>query len=446
MKRFALAAVFALLLVVTTALAIGGTTSAVAQDGLAPVEADPTPMLEALSLLPLGIDAFEFTDWAALKAAHGGADVSSASPLAERQQLMLDLARSEATTFPLGLDRLDTWSERWGWDTTDLEWQASCCNAFDFFILRFREDWDAGPFMARLEADGYERRDLPHATSFTLEPGTDAPDRDYLERVLGIEGPMGDAPSRASVAIAPDGRTVVLVWGPDAHEILKLASRADPVAIADGPFGRVAAALGRSLAASVVGERYVCTGTGVERDLRDEDAPLVEAIGVLHPYQAFGLGYERDGPGEPAVGRYIFAYEHAKDASADLPGRRTLIEEGESIRYGAPYRDSVFTSSMRLQRASCSPSTWRRSATDHRCSSTRSSAETCSSPSAAEADYLTGGPVNLVVPDSGSKISAWRGGRPPSPTPPPPAIRTRPSSSSVAVNPARTSLSRPTFV
>ncbi len=343
MKRFALAAVFALLIAVPTALAIGGTSSAVDQDGLAPVEADPTPMLEALSLLPLGIDAFEFTDWAALKAAHGGADVSSTSPLAERQQLMLDLARSEATTFPLGLDRLDTWAERWGWDTTDLDWQASCCNAFDFFILRFRDDWDAGPFMARLEADGYERRDLPHATSFTLEPGTDAPDRDYLERVLGIEGPMGDAPSRASVAIAPDGRTVVLVQGPDAHEILELAAGADPAAIAESPFGRVATALGRPLAARVWNGEHGCSRTGVERDASAGNARLVQAVGELHPYEAFGIGYERAGPEEPAVGRYVFAYERAKDARTDLPGRRRLIDEGDSNRYGAPYRDSVFT-------------------------------------------------------------------------------------------------------
>ena len=198
--------------------------------------------------------------------------------------------------------------------------------------------------MARLEADGYERRDKPHATSFTLMEGTEAPGRDYLERVLGIEGPMGDAPrSRASVAISPDGRTVVLVRGPDAHRILKLASRADPVAIADGRFGRVAAALGHPLAASIAGERYVCSGTGVERDLSDEDARLVQAIGRLHAYQTFGMGYERAGPGEPAVGRYVFAYERAKDAKADLPGRRRLIDEGDSIRYGAPYRDSAFT-------------------------------------------------------------------------------------------------------
>ena len=59
-------------------------------------------LLEPLSLLPSDIDAFEFTHWSALKAAHGGSDVTSASPLS----------------------------------------------------------------MARLEADGYERSDEPHAASF----------------------------------------------------------------------------------------------------------------------------------------------------------------------------------------------------------------------------------------------------------------------------------------
>ena len=343
MKRFALTAVFALLLAVLTALAIGGTTSAVDQDDGGPA-ADPAPILQALSLLPLDIDAFEFTDWAALKTAHGGSDVSSASSLAERQRLMLDIARYEATTSPLGLDRLGTWSERWGWDTTDLEWQASCCNAFDFFILRFHEDWDAGPFMARLEAAGYERRDEPHATSFTLEPDAEAADRDFLERVYeGAGATGGPSGPRASVAIAPDGRTVVLVRGPDAHEILELAAQADPVTIAESPFGRVATALGRPLAARVWNGEHGCSRTGVERDASAGNARLVQAVGELHPYEAFGIGYERAGPGEPAVGRYVFAYERATDATTDLPGRRRLIDEGDSIRYGAPYRDSVFT-------------------------------------------------------------------------------------------------------
>ena len=333
-------------LVVPATLGIGGPSPALAQDDGGPA-ADSTPILDALSLLPSDIDTFEFTHWSALTSAHGGADVTSASSLAERQRLVLEIARSsEATTFPLGLDRLATWSERWGWHTTDLEWQASCCYAPDFTILRFREDWDPEPFMARLESDGYERRDRPHATSFTLDPDAEAPDRDYLERVFETEGatggPMG---SRASVAVSPDGHTVVLASGPDAHKILKLAARADPEAIVAGPFGRVATALGRPFAAQILdGQPYGCSGTGEEHAyFSEEQAPLAQAVGVLNPYQAFGFGYERAGPGEPAVGRYVFAYKRAKDARADLLGRRTLIDEGYSRRHGAPYRATAFT-------------------------------------------------------------------------------------------------------
>lgn len=200
--------------------------------------------------------------------------------------------------------------------------------------------------MARLEADGYQRRDKPHATSFTLDPDAEAPDRDFLERAFESEsatgGPIGP---RASVAVSPDGHTVVLVRGSDAHKILKLAARADPEAIVAGPFGRVAAALGQPFAAKILdGRQYGCSGTGEEHAyLSEEEAPLATAVGELNPYQAFGFGYERAGPGEPAVGRYVFAYKRAKAAKADLPGRRTLINEGYSRRHGAPYRETAFT-------------------------------------------------------------------------------------------------------
>ena len=132
MKCSVFALVLTFMLAVPTAGSIGGPATVLAQQAAGPAAADSTPMLEALSLLPPEIDAFEFTHWSALKAVHGGADVTSASPLVERQRLLLDVARSEATTFPPGLDRLATWSDRWGWDTTDLEWQASCCGAPDF--------------------------------------------------------------------------------------------------------------------------------------------------------------------------------------------------------------------------------------------------------------------------------------------------------------------------
>jgi hypothetical protein len=116
----------------------------------------------------------------------------------------------------------------------------------------------------------------------------------------------------ASVAISPDGRTVAIVMFDSANRMLKFAARADPAVVAASPFGRVAAGLGRPFAA-------------------------------LDAYQAFGTGYERADPGEPATGRYVFAYKKANQARADLPGRQRLIDEGYSMFHDARYRDRAFT-------------------------------------------------------------------------------------------------------
>ena len=352
MKRSTLSVVIAFLLAMSATVVSGGPMMALSPDDgtphPSPAQSAASPLLDALALVPLGVSTFEFTDWRALKVLHGGADITSASPLDERQRLMLDIARSETTTFRLGLDRLATWPELWGWDTTDLAWQASCCNAPDFALLRFRDDWDPQPFMARLEEYGYVRSDKPHATSFTFGPDTDAPSDAPLERAFAVEygGGVGNLPPehRASAAISTDGHTVVIVRGPDAHRILKMAARIDPAAVVESPFGRVAVALGRPLAADIQETGQGCPWAGVEGvDFTEEMLALARSLGPFHPYEALGIGYERAGPGEPAVGRYVFAYDKAKHAKADLPGRRTLIDEGYSTLHGAPYRDRAFT-------------------------------------------------------------------------------------------------------
>ena len=351
MKRSMSSVVVAVLLVMAVA-ATAQPMAALSLDDDPPVSPPPStasPLLDALTYEPLKRDSwdisFDFTDWSALKAAHGGEDISSASPLQDRQRLMLDIARSEWSTEPLGLDRLAIWPERWGWDNTDLAWQATLASG-RVHVLRFREDWDPSLFIARLGEYGYSRSDKPHGIAFTAGPDADVPLDARLERVLGWERSFQDQPPvmPASVATSLDGRTLVMTRFGEAHKVLKWAARADPDVVADSPFGRVATALGRPISATIIDGRYGCPGTDEEVDyLPAEAAALVRSVDPLHPYQALGIGYERAGPGEPAVGRYVFAYGKAKHAKADLPGRRTLIDEGYSIRHGEPYRDAAFT-------------------------------------------------------------------------------------------------------
>jgi hypothetical protein len=99
--------------------------------------------------------------------------------------------------------------------------------------------------------------------------------------------------------------------------------------VAATPFGRVATALGRPLAASIRDGGFGRLGTEHLHPSGDTTA-LIESVGPLDCYQAYGAGYERAGPGEPAVGRYVFAYARAAQAEADLPGRQRLIEEGSN--------------------------------------------------------------------------------------------------------------------
>jgi hypothetical protein len=341
-----LSVVIALLLAMSSTSVVAWPTHALdVKDGRSPTpptSSATSPLLDALAFAPPGIISFEFTDWTALKALHDGSDITSASPLDVRQRLVLDMVNSEASTRDFGLGRLATWPELWGWDNTDLAWEATWVPWFDSSakVLRFREGWDPQPFIARLEEYGYSRSQKTYGTVFG-----DAPDfhpAPASDPVLAVDERL--APWPVSVAISPDGYTVVIREGDAAHELLSSAARSDPEAVAASPFGRVALALGRPVAAHIVDGNFACLEIGPRSvDWPADMTALAATVGPLQPYQAFGTGYERAGPGEPAVGRYAFTYEQAGQAMADLPARRMLIHEGTSMIHGGKrYRDVAF--------------------------------------------------------------------------------------------------------
>src|SRR6478672_3207159 len=99
--------------------------------GLAPAAAQSpspaagfAPLTEAVTFAPLGAAGILFTDWAAAKAAHGYADVTSATPIDERMRAMVDLGKLEAPFAGYAIEHLATHADDWGWDTTDLDWEA----------------------------------------------------------------------------------------------------------------------------------------------------------------------------------------------------------------------------------------------------------------------------------------------------------------------------------
>lgn len=296
------------------------------------------PLLEAMAYVDPASEAvgLEFVDWGQLKDVHGGAAITSASPLPERQRLLLDFARSETLPFSLGLDRLASWAPAWGWDVTDLEWQARYLHlpggAPADSVLRFGEHWDVETFRQALRGWGYER-DGDGDIELWFPPPEAMPSELHLERLAGggYEGP-DMSQTHAVVAIDPDGRTVVIreFEGDVPPRQLRSASRPHPGRMADHPATRAAAALDRPLVADVQAsgsDRFLCAWPSEAGPL-EGDPETSAIVDELHAYAARANGYRRADPRAPALGRHVFAYDDPRMARADLEGRSELVAAG----------------------------------------------------------------------------------------------------------------------
>jgi hypothetical protein len=319
---------------------------------VAPVTATSTPqspLLEAVAYVRPDAEFYDrnldLTDWSELKRLHAGGGITSDSPIGERQRLLLDIARSEAVRTPLGLDRLQAWKEAWGWDNTDLEWEARVGHGSA--VLRFGDHWDATPFGVALKARGYRATDIKGGVRYA--PGSDGlelPLRIALERLFGGIDTFGDTlKARAVIDVSQDGRTVIVRWGGPSRS-LNGAARTDPEAVASSPLGRAAVALGRPVVATLIDGRMGCSADGRSNQLMSEEAAiLARSVAPLHPYEALGVAYSRSEPTVPPIGRIVFVYPNAEQAREDLAGRRLLIDEGypwpDSPRAGR-YSDIAF--------------------------------------------------------------------------------------------------------
>lgn len=291
-------------------------------------DAPRAPLLEALALVSADTEpaSLDFVDWAQLKALHGGSDISGTSPLPERQRLMLDIAREEAASMPLGFDRLPRWTEAWGWDSTDLDWEARIYG--EVAVMRFGEHWDARPFREALTGYGYRPEAIPGVTVYHPDPGAEIPWQLRFANMhaLDIHG-KGVTEPMVQVAVSDDGRTVLFSRSHDAGPRLRAGLENDPARAAASSFGRAAKTLGRPVAASLLRGRAACSEQ-TNGWLEGEARRLAAAVAPLHRYEALAAGYTRAHPTAPADGRYVFVYERPEQARDDLPGRRFLIEQG----------------------------------------------------------------------------------------------------------------------
>lgn len=317
--------------VLVAALALAVVAPARGQD--APLDGDGP--LTALAFAPPGTRIIATTDWTRLKAAHGLEALTSAVPEDLRVRRMVDLARDEALFASFGLPHLVGHLDAWGWDATDLGWEAHLASdAGIVSVLRFRAGFDLARFIAHLDERGFDRRVRGDVIirSHPLDLGADW----ITTTDFGI----------LNLGFLPDGRTVVAARTPEALDATLAATEAvDAGALRASAVGRLATAMAD--ATSTLMEIGPGTCLAYAPDPLDEAGAagraLIESVGPLAPWDAMGVGAFRRADGGPE-GRLLLIFPRLGSAAiaAEAMARGRLARQGVSRRTGAPYAESVF--------------------------------------------------------------------------------------------------------
>lgn len=275
-----------------------------------------------------------FTDWDALKAAHGLEILDSSLPEELRLKGMIELTDDAGIFSSYGLSHLRGHAEAWGWDSTDLTWEAQIITSGPpAFVLRFRDDLDLDPFIGLLDVREFESRPFGDATLRSHELDLRS---DWTRTTdLAIQ----------NVAFLPDGHTVAMSGSPDVLEaVLETGATSTPGSVAASPAGQVAAGLDEPVSAAIEMGPGACSGYSdtTFADDPDVDADLVASVGPLSAWDAMGIATYA-AAGEPFAARLVFLLDGPATAEAEAEARARLATDGHSLVRGEAYADVAFT-------------------------------------------------------------------------------------------------------
>ena len=304
-----------------------------------------TPLHRVLEFVPTDLSEplIQFTDWAMIKSLTGMESVTSESPIEDRIALAKRVSQDHAAGSAFALTHLREHADAWGFDTTDLEWEAHVVSRElpPVYVLKLREGFDFAPVAARFIERGFVQTESHDAVVFThtldvriewvrtteLSIHTTA----YLEAesLLVLSSHLG-----AVEAFLATGASRSSSLEASQHVRAAVEHLNDPTGaillIGAGTCGGFTARPILELLTELPDE-----GTIAELKATIEEAP------ALFPYRVLAAGYryEDDYP----VGSFVFEYDSAEAATADLPIRRALAEGGTSLTYEKPISEAYFT-------------------------------------------------------------------------------------------------------
>lgn len=295
----------------------------------------PTPgdgLSQALAFAPPDTTVVTFTDWDRLKASHGLEVLDSTLPDDLRLTGMIELTEDDGIFSGYGLRYLQGHADAWGWDTTDLSWDAQILTSgAPAHVLRFRDDLDLELFTSLLDEREFESR--PHGDAVIRWHDLDLRSDWIRTTELAIQ----------NVAFLPDGHTVVASGSPDVLESILDAASSSTGSTAGSPAGQVAASLEMPISAAIELGLNACAAYSDTSfaDDPDVDAELVADVGPLSGWEAMGVATYA-AAGKPPAARLAFLLVEPETATSEAESRARLASEGHSLVNGEAYADVAF--------------------------------------------------------------------------------------------------------
>ena len=284
-----------------------------------------------------------FTDWSQIKSHLGLTDLTSDSPVKLRLELVRRTSQDQAAASAYALARIQSHSVTWGWDTSDLVWEANIVSRElpPIHILQLRSDFDFSPIAARFLERGFTQTESHAATVYTHVLNVRA---DWIRTTeLSI----------LNTAYIDEEKTMILSSSPRAVETFLATRMGDLASLAEDPFTCAAVEHLNTPTSAIVlrglGECLRFTpnpildfiGTVPTEERIAELKAMIEEKELLVPYRALGVGYRQE-ESRP-VGTIVFEYDTPELAAMELPVRCLLAHEGMSTYYDAPISESYFT-------------------------------------------------------------------------------------------------------
>jgi hypothetical protein len=288
-------------------------------------------VIEALQHAPANTIEFHFTDWAAIKASHG---VEHATGETEREQFVQELIEEDPDTPAFAYPSLQypSHAEQWGWDSTDLQWDASF-NLADgpvIFVLAFDDDFDFDSVTSHFEERDFDESEHQGATIYS---NTELLEADWITAT----GPGTELAIFNTAVVADEGVMILSPTLESVKRVLDVRAGGRESLADDENYRDVAERFEDSASVSLLPARFMCSPREGDPGLEDG---LVSPDEV-NPYSVFGAGLRYD-DGEPA-GRIVMRYDNDEHADADLDVREDAARTGNSLATRRPYSEDVFS-------------------------------------------------------------------------------------------------------